>query len=85
MYIITTSPPKGSGALVGNKAAFRRMLPDLRIPDSQIGGKWGTHAPDYGYRPENRQAMQWYRERARTVHNNPDEVRQGPWHPDGGG
>ena len=69
----------------GGDRTSGRLPSDIKISDTQFGHKWGKHAEDYGFDPQNRQAMNMYRNRINNVFENPDQVRQGPWHPGGGG
>jgi RHS repeat-associated protein len=59
--------------------------PDLSINAGQFGKKWGKHAQDYGLNPGDPESRQWFLSRTNEVRNSHDEVRQGPWNPQGGG
>jgi len=61
------------------------IRPPLSIGSNQFGNKWGRHAGDYGFDLKSAAGRAWYRARIREVHLNPDEVRRGPFNPDGGG
>ncbi|MEU7563981.1 hypothetical protein [Streptomyces eurythermus] len=52
---------------------------------TQLGKKWGKHAVDYGKRPGDAAARQWYGERIAEVRRALDEVRQGAYRPGQGG
>ena len=59
--------------------------PDLKIDDSQFGPKVGKHARDYGLDPANPADRAWMRGHIEEIAEHPEEVRQGPWNPQGGG
>jgi hypothetical protein len=59
--------------------------PQLRIDDQQFGSKVGKHAQDYGLDPGDPQAREWVRQHIDNISRSPNEVRQGPWNPKGGG
>lgn len=59
--------------------------PALRIEPRQFGKKVGKHASDFGLDPGNPAHREWVRERIESIAKSPDEVRQGPWNPRGGG
>lgn len=59
--------------------------PDVKIDDAQFGTKVGKHASDYGLDPANPANRAWLRGHIEEIGRNPEEVRQGPWNPDGGG
>lgn len=58
---------------------------DFRIDDKQFGKKIGKHAKDYGRDPADPASRQWLLDHINDIYRNSDEVRQGPWNPDGGG
>ncbi|MEO8889791.1 MAG: hypothetical protein ABI301_04935 [Jatrophihabitantaceae bacterium] len=67
-------------------AAERRACgPDMIIDSKQAGTKIGRHASDFGRDAKNPLDRQWMRRRIDDIRANPDEVRRGPWHPNGGG
>jgi hypothetical protein len=59
--------------------------PELKIDDSQFGTKIGKHAQDYGLDASNATDRSWLRGHIEEIDNRPEEVRQGPWNPRGGG
>ncbi|MEV6950979.1 polymorphic toxin-type HINT domain-containing protein [Streptomyces sp. NPDC051183] len=59
--------------------------PDLSIVEDQFGKKWGKHSKDYGAHPGDQAARQAYRDKITDVRTNHEDVRQGPYNPDGGG
>lgn len=59
--------------------------PAMTIDDAQFGAKVGKHAQDYGLDPSDPAARSWVRGHIEDIRNSPDEVRQGPWNPKGGG
>ncbi|GAB4206675.1 MAG: hypothetical protein OHK0022_34000 [Roseiflexaceae bacterium] len=65
--------------------SVKRIGPGVNISDKQIGKKWGEHAGDYGYTPNDMKGLDWYRNRIQEVSQSYDEMRQGPWNPNGGG
>jgi hypothetical protein len=62
-----------------------RNLPELRVDDAQFGKKVAKHARDFGLDPSDPAARDQVRGHIEDAHANPDEVRQGPWNPKGGG
>jgi hypothetical protein len=62
-----------------------QSAPELKTDDSQLGTKIGKHAKDYGLDPANPADRAWLKGHIDEIGQNPDEVRQGPWNPDGGG
>lgn len=82
----TPQPPSASATPTGSpQSAARVVPPPMRVDSGQLGTKWGKHASDYGYHPSDADKRNWYRERIDEVRSSPDEVRQGPYNPDGGG
>ena len=69
----------------GNNLPTRAELPPFNISPSQFGHKWGKHAKDYGLNPGDPASRQWFQDRANQVHDAPDDVRVGPYNPNGGG
>jgi hypothetical protein len=63
----------------------RADLPPLNISPKQFGKKWGKHAKDYGLDPGDPDSRQQFMDLAQRVHSNPDDVRVGPYNPNGGG
>ncbi|MFT2018343.1 hypothetical protein ACMA1D_21260 [Streptomyces sp. 796.1] len=59
--------------------------PSLTINEKQFGKKWGRHAQDYGLDPSDASARTWFRTHLANVRNEPDEIRRGPYNPQGGG
>jgi len=59
--------------------------PELKIDDGQFGTKIGKHAQDYGLDPANPADRAWLRGHIEEIVDNPQEVRQGPLNPSGGG
>ncbi|MFD3809233.1 polymorphic toxin-type HINT domain-containing protein, partial [Streptomyces sp. NPDC058619] len=59
--------------------------PELNIVEDQFGKKWGKHSKDYGAHPGDQAARQAYRDKIADVRSNHEDVRQGPYNPDGGG
>jgi hypothetical protein len=59
--------------------------PDLKVDDGQLGTKVGKHARDYGLDPANPADRAWMRGHIEDIAEHPEEVRQGPWNPQGGG
>jgi hypothetical protein len=57
----------------------------LTINDAQFGAKVGRHAQDFGLNPADPAARQTVRDLINNIYENPEEVRQGPWNPKGGG
>ena len=57
----------------------------LIIDDSQFGAKIGKHAQDFGLNPADPADRQALRDTINNIYDNPDEIRQGPWNPKGGG
>jgi hypothetical protein len=57
----------------------------LTIDDSQFGAKIGKHAQDFGLNPADPADRQALRDTINNIYDNPDEIRQGPWNPKGGG
>ncbi|MER7672439.1 polymorphic toxin-type HINT domain-containing protein [Kitasatospora sp. NPDC096128] len=55
------------------------------ITGVNVGKKWGKHSKDYGLNPGDPAAREWYENRVREVRASHDEVRHGPYNPDGGG
>jgi hypothetical protein len=62
-----------------------RLLPGLKVDSAQFGKKVGKHAEDFGLNPANPSHRKWVRDRIDAIVQRYDEVRQGPWHPRGGG
>ena len=60
-------------------------IPELIIDSAQFGKKVGKHAIDFGLDPGDSNARQWITDRIYHIRNNADEIRQGVWHPNGGG
>jgi len=60
-------------------------LPSLRITDAQFGAKVAKHARDYGLDPSDPAARSWLRQKIENIVANADDIRQGDWHPNGGG
>ena len=93
--------PSGVGTIAGtgsklNKAAKsargaatgrapQRLLPGLKVDDTQIGKKIGKHAEDFGLDASNPADREAVRERIDSIVRRYDDVRQGPWNPRGGG
>jgi hypothetical protein len=63
----------------------RSDLPPLNISSKQFGKKWGKHAEDYNHDPADPQGRQEFMDLANRVHDSPDDVRVGPYNPNGGG
>jgi hypothetical protein len=61
------------------------QAPDLKVDDGQFGTKVGKHAKDYGLDPANAADRGWMRGHIEEIAEHPEEVRQGPWNPQGGG
>lgn len=59
--------------------------PKLKVDDSQFGTKIAKHARDYGLDPANPADRAWMRGHIDEIADNPEEVKQGPWNPRGGG
>lgn len=59
--------------------------PPLSIDDGQFGAKVGKHAADFRLDPADPEARAQVRAIINDIHDNFDEVRQGPWNPKGGG
>jgi hypothetical protein len=68
-----------------NGLPTRAELPPFNITPAQFGKKWGKHSKDYGLDPGDPESRQWFQDRASDVHANPDDVRVGPYNPNGGG
>ncbi|WP_437759583.1 RHS repeat-associated core domain-containing protein [Sorangium sp. So ce1389] len=78
----TKQPASSTGSAKGGST---RPLPELKVDSVQFGKKVGKHAKDFGLDAGNPAHRQWVRERINTVVQQHDEVRQGPWNPQGGG
>ncbi|HTN89452.1 MAG TPA: RHS repeat-associated core domain-containing protein, partial [Sorangium sp.] len=78
----TKQPASSTGSAKGGPT---RPLPELKVDSVQFGKKVGKHAKDFGLDAGNPAHRQWVRERINTVVQQHDEVRQGPWNPQGGG
>jgi hypothetical protein len=72
-----------SQAVVHNVNCFNS--PPLSIDDGQFGAKVGKHAADFGLDPADPAARAQICAIINDIHDNFDEVRQGPWNPKGGG
>jgi hypothetical protein len=59
--------------------------PELKTGDTQFGKKVGKHAQDYGLDPANPADRAWIKGHIEEIVQNPEEVRQGPWNPQGRG
>ncbi|MCU1681798.1 MAG: repeat-containing protein [Amycolatopsis sp.] len=59
--------------------------PRPAMTDVNVGQKWGKHSKDYALNPSDPDARAWYVNRVKEVRSSQDEVRQGPWNPEGGG
>jgi RHS repeat-associated protein len=57
----------------------------LIIDGKQFGKKVGKHAEDFGLDKSNPADRQAVRDLINDIYENPDEIRQGPWNPNGGG
>lgn len=75
----------GDPDVTGNGLPTRADLPPFNISPGQFGKKWGKHAKDYGLNPGDPASRQWFQDRATQVHDAPDDVRVGPYNPNGGG
>ncbi len=75
---------EAAGVLVHNSTP-KRLFPGVVVDSTQFGHKVGKHAVDFGLDPGDPTARAWIRGRIDTVVQQYDEVRQGPWNPDGGG
>ncbi|MBV8528774.1 MAG: hypothetical protein JOZ75_10695 [Candidatus Dormibacteraeota bacterium] len=60
-------------------------VPSVAIGDSQFGFKAARHMRDFGLKVANSDDRAKFRALIRNTADNADEVRQGPWHPAGGG
>ncbi len=60
-------------------------IPGLSIDSAQFGRKVVQHAQDFGLDPSDPAARSWVRQRIETVRSGATDVRQGAWHPKGGG
>jgi hypothetical protein len=67
------------------KQVLQNLQPQLSIQDAQFGVKVGKHARDYGLDPSDPAARSWVRTHIEDIHDNPDEVHRGAWHPTAGG
>ncbi len=70
-------------AVVHNVNCFNS--PPLSIDDGQFGAKVGKHAADFGLDPADPEARVQIHAIINDIHDNFDEVRQGPRNPKGGG
>jgi hypothetical protein len=59
--------------------------PELKVDDRQFGTKIAKHARDYGLDPSDPADRAWMRGHIDDIADNPEEVKQGPWNPNGGG
>jgi hypothetical protein len=59
--------------------------PEVKVDSRQFGQKVGYHAKDYGLDKTNPADRAWIRGHIDEIGQNPDEVRQGNWNPEGGG
>ncbi|HEX5113801.1 MAG TPA: hypothetical protein VFW65_01255 [Pseudonocardiaceae bacterium] len=59
--------------------------PKLKVDDSQFGTKIAKHARDYGLDPSDPADRAWMRGHIDDIADNPEQVKQGPWNPNGGG
>jgi hypothetical protein len=75
----------GNPDITGSDLPTRSELPPFNISPSQFGKKWGKHSHDYGLDPADPASRQWFQNRAAEVHDSPDDVRVGPYNPNGGG
>ncbi len=60
-------------------------VPEIKVSSHQFGTKWTKHSLDYGYDPKDNFGRNLYLDRIKEVASFPDEVRQGVYHPNGGG
>ncbi|MFL6118310.1 putative T7SS-secreted protein [Actinophytocola sp.] len=60
-------------------------VPEVKVDDKQFGTKVGKHAQDYGLNPGDAESRAWVRQHVDDISRTPNEVRQGPWNPQGGG
>ncbi|MFE7717810.1 hypothetical protein ACFU44_02080 [Nocardia rhizosphaerihabitans] len=67
------------------KRALGAKGPQMKIDEAQFGDKVGKHAQDYGLDPADANSRAWLRQHFNDIRNNPDEVRQGSYHPNSGG
>jgi hypothetical protein len=63
----------------------RLLLPGLKVETKQFGKKVGKHAEDFGLNPSSPADRDWVRGRIDSIVSGPEDVRQGPWNPRGGG
>jgi len=63
----------------------KRLLPELKIGKKQFGKKVGKHAEEFGLDARNPAHRTEVRDRIEDIIGRYDEVRQGPWNPQGGG
>lgn len=75
----------GARAPRGVPSTPKRLLPGVRFNDRQFGKKVGKHAEDFGLDPSNPEHRQLVRGRIESIVGDYDDVRQGPWNPNGGG
>jgi hypothetical protein len=72
--------------LLAARQQVQQRLPSVKLVDNlQLGKKIGKHARDFGLNPANPADRQFVVNRIRQITDNWDEVRQGQWHPGGGG
>ncbi|MEV4056203.1 putative T7SS-secreted protein [Amycolatopsis sp. NPDC049688] len=60
-------------------------VPEVKVDGKQFGTKVGKHAQDYGLNPADAESRAWVRQHVDDISRTPNEVRQGPWNPQGGG
>ncbi|MDT8913753.1 putative T7SS-secreted protein [Amycolatopsis sp. PS_44_ISF1] len=60
-------------------------VPEVKVDSKQFGTKVGKHAQDYGLNPADAESRAWVRQHVDDISRTPNEVRQGPWNPQGGG
>lgn len=63
----------------------KQLLPALKFGNKQFGKKVGKHAEDFGLDASNPAHRTAVRDRIESIVGRYDEVRQGPWNPQGGG
>lgn len=62
-----------------------RAGPALDVTSGQFGKKLGRRYEDYGLDPSAPTAREWLHRHIDQIWTHPDEVKQGQWHPSGGG
>jgi hypothetical protein len=72
-------------AAAAANAAEAEAIAGPIVDDTQFGSKVGKHARDYGLDPANPADRAWIKGHIEEITRNPEEVKQGPWNPQGGG